>query len=272
MKINGCIHDGWLLMSNFSDKLNKDYLYEILSYKDIQQQFAESATGGVVQNLNTERVKGTKIPLPPLDIQQKIVEEIEIVEKEGYYQKNKLTDLKNSITKLFSAVNGNITKRKFSEIATLEYGASLPEKNRNHGKYPVLGSNGIVGYHNSFLIEGPAVIVGRKGSSGKVAYIKDNCFPIDTTFYVKLKVPEINLKFFYFILKDLNLEKLSKSVGVPGLNRNDVYNLIINLPDSKTQNEIIEQIDKIEQTANEIEFQLSTVETQKKNILTKYLV
>jgi type I restriction enzyme M protein len=261
-----------VLALRIEDEVLRKFILINLLNKEFYNYAQNTASGNAQGNLSPNQVLSYRIVVPERNIQQKIVEEIEIVEKEGYYQKNKLTDLKNSITKLFSAVNGNITKRKFSEIATLEYGASLPEKNRNHGKYPVLGSNGIVGYHNSFLIEGPAVIVGRKGSSGKVAYIKDNCFPIDTTFYVKLKVPEINLKFVYFILKDLNLEKLSKSVGVPGLNRNDVYNLIINLPDSKTQNEIIEQIDKIEQTANEIEFQLSTVETQKKNILTKYLV
>ncbi|AKG21215.1 restriction endonuclease subunit S [Calothrix sp. 336/3] len=81
MKISGCIHDGWLLLSKFSERLNKDYLYEILSYKDTQQQFSESAAGGVVQNLNTERVRATKIPLPPLEVQQQIVNECERMEQ-----------------------------------------------------------------------------------------------------------------------------------------------------------------------------------------------
>lgn len=81
MKISGCIHDGWLLLSKFSEKLNKDYLYEILSYKDTQQQFSESAAGGVVQNLNTERVRVTKISLPPLEVQQQIVDECEAIEQ-----------------------------------------------------------------------------------------------------------------------------------------------------------------------------------------------
>lgn len=81
MKMSGCIHDGWLLLSKFSERLNKDYLYEILSYKDTQQQFSESAAGGVVQNLNTERVRSTKIPLPPLEVQQQIIDECEQIEQ-----------------------------------------------------------------------------------------------------------------------------------------------------------------------------------------------
>ncbi len=82
LKISGCIHDGWLLLSNFSEQINKDYLYEVLSYEDTQLQFTESAAGGVVQNLNTERVKTTKIPLPPLEIQTEIVQACETIDVE----------------------------------------------------------------------------------------------------------------------------------------------------------------------------------------------
>ncbi len=70
----------------------------------------------------------------------------------------------------------------FEEVCTLEYGASLPKKNRVDGPYPVMGSNGISGYHSEYLIEGPAIIVGRKGSAGEVSYVESNCFPIDTTY------------------------------------------------------------------------------------------
>ena len=50
----------------------------------------------------------------------------------------------------------------FEEVCTLEYGASLPKSKRVDGPYPVMGSNGISGYHNEYLIEGPSVIVGSK--------------------------------------------------------------------------------------------------------------
>ncbi len=59
----------------------------------------------------------------------------------------------------------------FDKVCSLEYGASLPEKDRIAGEFPVVGSNGITGWHNKFLIEGPAIIVGRKGSAGEVVCI-----------------------------------------------------------------------------------------------------
>ena len=77
LKISGCIHDGWLLMSNISERINKDYFYYILSSSSIQKQFTENALGGVVQNLNTTRVSTIQIPVPSFAEQQHIVQEIE---------------------------------------------------------------------------------------------------------------------------------------------------------------------------------------------------
>ena len=77
MATDGCIHDGWLLLREKSSQLNKDFLYHILGSDQIFAQFERAATGGVVNNLNSSLVRNIKIPLPPLEIQQEIVAEIE---------------------------------------------------------------------------------------------------------------------------------------------------------------------------------------------------
>ncbi|MBL7786507.1 MAG: N-6 DNA methylase [Chitinophagales bacterium] len=115
MKVSGCIHDGWLLLSNFSEKLNKDYLYEILSYRDTQEQFAASAAGGVVQNLNTERVRATKIPLPPLSVQEQIVSECEAIDRATEAAKNAVEKAKGEINRLLHF--DNFAVKKLSKVA-----------------------------------------------------------------------------------------------------------------------------------------------------------
>ena len=133
----------------------------------------------------------------------------------------------------------------FDSVCTLEYGASLPKKSRVDGPYPVMGSNGISGYHNDYLIEGPAIIVGRKGSAGEVTYVESNCFPIDTTYYVKLAQPDrVNLIFLYHLLKTLNLPSLRGGAGIPGLNRSDVYaKHMLPLPPLEVQQDIVAEIE-----------------------------
>lgn len=133
----------------------------------------------------------------------------------------------------------------FDQICTLEYGAALPKEKRIDGEYPVLGSNGITGYHNEYLIEGPAVIVGRKGSVGEVTYIEENCYPIDTTYYVNRISPEkCDIRYLYHVLKTLDLPSLKGGAGIPGLNRKEVYEKHkIPLPPLEVQKEIVAEIE-----------------------------
>ena len=134
---------------------------------------------------------------------------------------------------------------QFDQVCTLEYGTSLPVRNRTEGPYPVMGSNGISGYHSEYLIEGPAVIVGRKGSAGAVAFVESHCFPIDTTYYVKLADPDrSDIRYVYRLLESLDLPKLREGAGVPGLNRNDVYqNYKLPLPPLEVQRELVAEIE-----------------------------
>lgn len=71
-QIEGCIHDGWLRISPPSS-LDKDYLYLLLSSSFMRELFTAAAAGGVVQNLNADKVRGVPIPVPPLAEQTRIV-------------------------------------------------------------------------------------------------------------------------------------------------------------------------------------------------------
>lgn len=113
---------------------------------------------------------------------------------------------------------------KLQDILELAYGKSLPQKRRVKGSIPVYGSGGITGYHNECLIDGPSIIIGRKGSIGTIYWENSPSFPIDTVFYVKSEFPLIYL---YFLLKQFDLKAMNTDAAVPGLNRNNVYRLQI---------------------------------------------
>lgn len=113
---------------------------------------------------------------------------------------------------------------KLQDILELAYGKSLPQKRRVKGPIPVYGSGGITGYHNECLIDGPSIIIGRKGSIGTIYWENSPSFPIDTVFYVKSEFPLIYL---YFLLKQFDLKAMNTDAAVPGLNRNNVYRLQI---------------------------------------------
>ncbi|MBA3639548.1 MAG: restriction endonuclease subunit S [Acidobacteria bacterium] len=118
------------------------------------------------------------------------------------------------------------------EICELRYGKALPERSRQTGKVPVLGSNGVVGWHNGALVAGPGIVVGRKGTAGTVTWVSTDFFPIDTTFYV---VPKANMPMSWIseALRDLALERHAGDSAVPGLNRDSANSQqVIRPPDS----------------------------------------
>lgn len=77
LNINGCIHDGWLVLQNIGDFFQKDYLYYLLSSKMVFKQFCSRVAGAVVNNLNSDKVALTLAPIPPLEEQKRIVAKIE---------------------------------------------------------------------------------------------------------------------------------------------------------------------------------------------------
>ena len=117
---------------------------------------------------------------------------------------------------------GEWAETTVGDFSPFHYGKGLPESRRQLGNIPVYGSNGRVGWHNEALVKGPGVIIGRKGSVGTIHYSDRPFWPIDTTFYV-LDDNTRDLRFTYYLLQTLSLERMNADSAVPGLNRNDVH-------------------------------------------------
>lgn len=98
------------------------------------------------------------------------------------------------------------------EIVEIKYGKGLIKENRKGGKFPVYGSNGIVGYHDQSLTHGQTIIIGRKGSVGEVHYSQIACCPIDTTYYIDNFV-SVNSTYIFHLLRHSRLGELDKSTA-----------------------------------------------------------
>ena len=79
LKTDGCIHDGWLVLSKISGLCDREYLYYFLSSPTAYKQFNDRAAGSTVRNLNIDLVRSVQVPLPPIDVQREIVHKLERV-------------------------------------------------------------------------------------------------------------------------------------------------------------------------------------------------
>lgn len=133
------------------------------------------------------------------------------------------------------------------ERLELLYGRALKEDLRKPGNVDVFGSNGKVGSHSEHWLDGPGVLVGRKGTVGAVHYTEKLFWPIDTTYYVK-PINDDKLRYLYYLLDYLPLKILNAATGVPGLSRRDAYALRGTFPPPDEQGAIACALDTVDVT------------------------
>ena len=131
-KIEGCIHDGWLLIRNLNG-FNTNYLYYLLSSSYLYAQFCNKAVGATVDNLNIEKVCSALIPLPPLAEQKRIVERVEEIFKLldiiDEAQKKYSTDAEILKSKLITmGIQGKLTKQLDSDGTAEELYKQIQEE------------------------------------------------------------------------------------------------------------------------------------------------
>ena len=167
----------------------------LANVKEIPEELSEKA--------QVRAALGDKYRLLPEDIRNLFPDELTFIEELGW-------------------IPNEWEIKEIGELIELAYGKSLPSKQREAGPYPVYGSGGIGGVHKKALVEGPGIIVGRKGTVGSVYWENGDFFPIDTVFFVKPKI-ELPMYWLYQNLKNMDIASLGADSAVPGVNRNSVY-------------------------------------------------
>ncbi len=112
----------------------------------------------------------------------------------------------------------------------MRYGDALASEVREDGDIEVFGSNGPVGLHCVANTKSPAIVVGRKGSYGKIVWTERGGFVIDTAYAIDSDTTGLNLRWVYYGLQPLGLDSLSQDTGVPGLAREKAYEMQIAIP------------------------------------------
>ncbi|MEI0491547.1 N-6 DNA methylase [Brachyspira intermedia] len=245
------------------DEIINKYLFYILRHFKISNFQINKSD---YPSINIKDIENKSFPFPTIEKQKEIISLMEEQENIILEQEKIIKELNERIISFdFSKYENKSIK--LNEIISLEYGISLPEKKRILGEYPVYGSNGIVGYHNKFLVEAPNIIIGRKGSAGEINFANKNFTPIDTTFYVKPLVL-LEMKYLFYLLKTLNLPQYRSGLGSGGINRQFILNLDINYIDAiEQQKEIVLKLEKYEQEIEQVQLKINNAKIRQKEIM-----
>lgn len=107
LEIDGCIHDGWLVIHDNNGTFDKSFLYYLLGSPNMYMEFQRLAVGGVVNNLNSEIVRNVVVPLPPLETQSRIVAELDLLQSIIDKQKAQLKEYDTLAQSIFYDMFGD---------------------------------------------------------------------------------------------------------------------------------------------------------------------
>ena len=234
--------------------LNQMFLYHILKHSDL----SPTISGSAQPQITRQSLEPFEIPLPPIEIQEVIVNEIEGYQKIIDGAKMVVENYKPTIT-----INPDWEMVELGEVIELQRGYDLPKQEWKEGNVPIVGSNGIIGFHNIGKHKGVGVVTGRSGTIGKVHYIDYNSYwPHNTSLFVK-DFKGNNPKFIKVLLESLDLKKLTEhSAAVPSLDRKLAYLLKTYKVPIEEQTQIVQRIEQ-EQALVNANKQLITIFEQK---------
>lgn len=229
----------WVKDFKHNDPRFVSYLLQTLSL--------DNSGAAAVPGVNRNHLHKLPVRYPPPPTQRRIAAALSVFDeliKLNDLQRRKLEDLARSLyrewfirfrfpghsqVKLVDSdlgpIPGGWDVQPLGEIVSLRYGKALPAAMRENGDVPVISSAGVIDMHDQALVEGPGIVVGRKGNVGSVWWSDAAFFPIDTTFYVSSDHP---LGFLYWQLSELNF--IDSHAAVPGLSRDQAYRLPVLCP------------------------------------------
>ena len=285
---------GLTLNTKNSEILNQDYLNQFLF---LNQEMVYLCGQGVAQkNLEIETFNSLKIPLPPIDIQQKIVSEIEVLEAKEKKAKEEVEKLKFNISS--SMVNLKFKEINLGSISDFKNGLNYSRNSLGE----LINIVGVSDFQNRFSpdvaslekiqIEGnlsddyllktnDILVVRSNGSAnlvGRFLFIdnlKTKTSFSGFTIRIRIENENINSKFICHYLKtDFVRNKIitdSSGSNIKSLNQTLLSNIKIPLPPLSEQQKIVSEIEKIEEKIKALETEISEIPKQKEAVLKKYL-
>jgi type I restriction enzyme S subunit len=245
----------YLIRIQINDSADSRFIGSLVE-SNLYKDYILNIAGGAAQpNANAQDLISFQFRLPPLPTQRRIAEVLGRYDDLIENSLRQIVILEASAQMLYrewfargrcpfgeiendGKLPAGWERVKLGDVLELKYGKSLTEEARVGGDYPVVGSSGIVDFHNEFLVDKGGIVVGRKGNVGSVFWIDKPFFPIDTAFYVE---SEMSLYYLFFNLKSQNF--ISGDAAVPGLNREQALsNEMI-----KPADEVLAKFDKVVQ-------------------------
>lgn len=283
MKIQKALH-----RVRVHDCLDYRYLFYWFLLAGKTGELDQYFTGATIKHMPGQKLKEVVIDKPPLEIQHRIADilsayddliennqkQIKLLEEAAQrLYKEWFVDLRfpgHENTKIVDGVPEGWSRTNINGILTFHRGYDLTKNEMKAGRYPVIGSTSIIGYHNEFKIKGPSIVTGRSGSLGKYQLVWDDFWPHNTSLYIS-NYKGHNIFFVYSLLQTVDFASLNNGGAIPTLNRNVLSNIEVIEPEKKLQDVFAKIAEPQYQKIKNLEKQNDRLKTARDLLLPKFM-
>lgn len=266
LKIDGCIHDGWIFMRNYKKYFLTDFLYYLLRSNKVQHDWRQRASSGTVSNLNSDIVKATQIPVPPLPVQKEIVRildkftELTARRKQYEYYRDALLTRERSETKW----------KELQEIAEIGTGSCNTNEAEENGTYPFYVRSPEVLRKNTFEYDETAIITAGDGVGvGKVFHYVEGKYALHQRAYrIHITDKTVLPRYYFHYMKATFLNYISKEqfkASVQSIRRPMLNKYPVPIPPFDVQERIVNVLDNFDAICSDLKIGLpAEIDARKK--------
>ena len=192
--------------------------------------FAGLFTGSTIKHMPKDKLALVEIPLPPLPVQRRIADVLSAYDDLIENNRRRIAILEETARLAYRKWFGEAEQGRtatLGEVAEVLYGKD--HKKIPDGTIPIFGSGGVMRYGATAIFDKPSVLIPPKGTIGNVMYVDEPFWTVDTMFYTRFKLPNME-KMLYYQLCDYNLAAMSTGAAVPSMTTAILNSLEIKVP------------------------------------------
>ena len=298
LKIDGCIHDGWLVLRDENNVFDKKFLYYYLSAPITYKKFKSMAVGGVVNNLNSDMVRKVRVPIPSQEEQHRISDRLDKVSNVIFLRNQQLAKLDELIKARFVEMFGDPVKntmdweiKPLSELGELNRGVSKARPRNSPellgGPYPLIQTGEvanaktyITSFNSTYSEKGLAQSkMWPKGTlcitiAANIAQTSiltfDACFPDSVVGFISRNMTNELFIHYWFSFFQKILDEQAPQVAQKNINLKILSELNVIVPPLSLQNRFAAFVERVDQQKQTVQQSLEKLELMKKALMQEY--
>ena len=261
-----------------NDVCDKKYFVYYTLCEKYKEQISKYSTGATRKRISRKNLENITISVPPIADQQRIVEELDILESIIEKKKQQIEAIEEICYSIFFEMFGDPYKNEkgwqtstFAKCIKLKSGDGLSAKNAIPGPYPIYGGNGISGYHKDFNMTGEHLIIGRVGVyCGNVHHVRGDFWLTDNAFESIFDKATFNYVFLTYLLRMLDLHQYANQAAQPVISNVVLKDISLIIPTKTDQELFAAKIESIEKQKQLIQGSIKQIATLLDATMEKY--